>query len=284
MFKETETQNKIITLAETDDRIRAVLLNGSRANANVNPDKYQDFDIVFLVKEFNSFLSDRNWIDALGKPILQQLPDEMELGKNPYEENVSFGFLMIFEDGSRIDLTLFPHEKFETHFKIDSLTIVWLDKDDMFKNIVAASDKDYHIKKPGQREFAEVCNEFWWCVTNVAKGLKREEIIYAKDMLENVVRPMFWKVIEWNIGVENNFEVSAGKSGKFAKRFMHESLYKDVLKTYSDADTENNWSALQLMTEIFIKEQKKLAKELCFEINVEEAENSMEFIEKVRFE
>lgn len=284
MHNQNDIKNKTINFAKVDERIRAVLLNGSRTNPNVNPDKYQDFDIVFIVKDFNSFLIDRNWINIFGKPILQQLPDEMELGKNGNEEDVSFGFLMIFENQNRIDLTLFPYEKFGTHFKTDSLTIVWLDKDNLFKSIPEPSDKDYHIAKPSQQEFSEVCNEFWWCITNVAKGLKREEIIYAKDMLENTVRPMFWKLIEWNVGNKYNFRISLGKSGKFAKKLLYKSLYEDILKTYSDSNIENNWNALELMVKIFTKEQEKFARKLNFEINIEEIENSTEYVRKTRIE
>lgn len=284
MLNQNDIQDKILNFAKTDERIRAVLLNGSRANPNVTPDKYQDFDIVFIVKDFDYFLTNRNWINTFGKPILQQLPDEMELGKDVNDEHFSFGFLMIFEDQNRIDLTLFPYEKIQTNFKIDSLTIVLLDKDNLFKNIPQSSDKHYHIAKPTQREFSEVCNEFWWCITNVAKGLKREELIYAKDMLENVVRPTFWQIIEWNIGDENNFKVSAGKSGKFAKKFIPESLYENILKTYSDSNIENNWNSLELMAKIFTKQQEKLAKGLNLEINSEEAKNSLEYIRKIRTE
>ncbi|WP_205314216.1 aminoglycoside 6-adenylyltransferase [Pedobacter namyangjuensis] len=81
MLNQNDIQDKTLNFAKTDERIRAVLLNGSRANPNVTPDKYQDFDIVFIVKDFDYFLTNRNWINIFGKPILQQLPDEMELGK-----------------------------------------------------------------------------------------------------------------------------------------------------------------------------------------------------------
>lgn len=284
MRNQNDIQDKILNFAKSDERIRAVLLNGSRANSKVTPDKYQDFDVVFIVKDFDSFLTKRNWINTFGKPILKQLPDEMELGKDLNDENYSFSFLILFEDQNRIDLTLFPYEKIKTDYKFDSLTIVLLDKDNIFENIPQSSNKDYHIEKPNQQEFSEVCNEFWWCVTNVAEGLKRQEIIYAKDMLENVVRPMFWQIIEWNIGSENNFNVSVGKSGKFAKTFLTKSLYENILKTYSNSNIENNWNSLELMARIFTKQQQKLAKELDFKTHTEEAKNSMEYIKKVRTE
>src|SRR6185437_2824552 len=145
-------KNKIIDFAKDDERIRAVVLNGSSANPKVVPDKFQDFDILFVVENFDSFLKDKNWISFLGNPILKQLPDEMILGNEKNEYRLSYAYLLIFEDGNRVDLTLFRKEKFD-EFKFDSLTIVWLDKEGLFQNIPEANDKDYFVLKPNQREF-----------------------------------------------------------------------------------------------------------------------------------
>lgn len=284
MQRLTETKEQILKFAENDDRVRAVLLNGSRANPNVKPDKYQDFDLIFIVRDFATFLDDRSWISFLGEPILQQLPDDMTLGNENNQEKVSFAFLTIFEDGNRIDLTLFPRDKFETDFITDSLTLVWLDKDNLFKNIPKSTDKDYHVKKPTQQEFSEVCNEFWWTITYVAKGLKRNEIIYAKDMIENVVRPMFSQIIEWKIGFDFDFKISIGKSGEFIEKYLESSFYEKILKTYTDADIEKNWNALFLMTAIFKEQQKQLSQNLNFDINEDETNNALKYIEKLREE
>lgn len=279
-----EVKKRILHLAAHDNRIRAVLLNGSRANPNIEPDPYQDFDLVFVVDDLEGFLIDRDWLYQLGSPLLQQLPDEMILGNEEREKKASFTFLTIFEDGNRIDLTLFAREKLDTEFKTDSLTIVWADKDDLFGQIPASSDKDYHIKKPDQQEFSEVCNEFWWTATYVAKGLKRKQIIYAKDMMERVVRPMFLKMIEWKTGCEHDFSISVGKSAKWAHQFLDASFYHDVLKTYVDADIESNWNALLLMAEIFRDEEYKLAEKLMLQSNITEAENALKYIGLLRYE
>lgn len=271
------TQNKIIQLAENDDRIRAVLLNGSRANPNAKPDIFQNFDLTFFMNDYNSFLMDRSWILQLGKVVLQQLPDEMELGKE--EEKIGFTFLMVFENGERIDLTLFPLTQFENHYQTDSLSVVWMDKDDLFENIPQASDIDYRIRRPTQREFTEVCNEFWWTITNVAKGLKRNEIIYAKDMMETVVRPMFIRLIEWKVAHENDFKINTGKSAKFIEQFLPKKYYQKLLRTYADSALENNWEALFIMTEIFKEEQLSLAKNLDFKVNLEEMNQSLKYLE-----
>jgi aminoglycoside 6-adenylyltransferase len=56
-----EIKKLITDKAISDSRIRAVLLNGSRANPNVAADKFQDFDVVYIVTEIGSFISDHNW-------------------------------------------------------------------------------------------------------------------------------------------------------------------------------------------------------------------------------
>lgn len=275
-----EIQDLIIDTARSDDRIRTVLLNGSRANPNIQPDKYQDFDIVFIVSKYNSFISDHSWTHFLGEKLICQLPDEMTLEEDNKDkkETIGFHYLMLFMDGNRIDLTLFPIEKFKTSFAFDSLTIIWLDKDNLFPNVSQSIDTDYHIRKPTEKNFLETCNEFWWVSTYVAKGLLRNEITYAKEMLETAVRPMFMKIIKWFIGAKTNFSVSAGKGGKFMKQYLSSKQYNRILATYSDWQLENNWKSLFIMAELFGELAAAVANKLNFQYNPNEERNVITYL------
>ncbi len=273
-----EIKKLIIDKANSDSRIRAVLLNGSRANPKVAPDKFQDFDIVYIVTEIESFISDHSWTSIFGESLLRQLPGEMELGRETSEENDSFSYLMLLKDGNRIDLKLSPRGKLETNFQRDSLTIVWLDKDRIFADIELSSDKDYLITRPSERMFLESCNEFWWTSTNVAKGISRNEISYAKDMLETVVRPMFMKIVEWYIGVNTNFQVSFGKGGKFMRKHLPGELYSKILSTYSDHQADNNWKSLIAMADLFGQLAKVVAGSSGFQYNLEEEQNAISWL------
>ena len=51
MRTETEIKDLILDFARQNNRVRAVLLNGSRANPKAKPDKLRDFDIVFIVDD-----------------------------------------------------------------------------------------------------------------------------------------------------------------------------------------------------------------------------------------
>lgn len=275
-----DTEKLLLEFAQQNSKIRVVLLNGSRANPLIAEDDYQDYDILFIVEDIDGFKNDDSWHSFLGTPILQQLPDIMTLGNEDNQNRLSFAYLMIFEDGSRIDLTLFPVGKFHSHFKIDSLTQVLLDKDNLFPNSFPSNDSDYHIQKPTEIEFLEVSNEFWWVSTYVVKGLLRKEITYAKEMMETVCRPMFMKMIEWNIGIEHDFSISFGKSGKNIQKLLPTEDYINVLKTYSDANPKANWEALLSMATYFSELQIELASKMNFKLNILETHQGLHYLNK----
>src|ERR1700730_3224837 len=102
MRNSDEIKKLVVDSAFHDERIRAVLLNGSRANQKIVPDKYQDFDIVFIVKELASFISDHDWTGIFGKKLIWQLPDEIMLDSDKSKNDPGFHYLMLFGDGNRI--------------------------------------------------------------------------------------------------------------------------------------------------------------------------------------
>jgi len=50
MRNEKEMLDLILNIAENDDNIRAVIMNGSRVNPHAKKDPFQDFDIRPLAK------------------------------------------------------------------------------------------------------------------------------------------------------------------------------------------------------------------------------------------
>ena len=89
----------ILKTAETL-QVEAVAMSGSRTNPKTLKDEFQDYDVVYLVENFEELISDLSWIDQFGKRIIEQ---EVRLGHRRL-------FLMLFEDGNRIDLTLCPKD------------------------------------------------------------------------------------------------------------------------------------------------------------------------------
>ena len=273
-----EIKKIILDKAEADSRIRAVLLNGSRANQKISPDDLQDFDVLFIVEQMDSFITDHDWTSVFGEKLIWQTPDDMEFINPGEKKSYSFHYLMLYKDGHRIDLTLFPREKIETDFTPDSLTVVWLDKDNLFENIKPATDGDYRVRMPGEKEFRDACNEFWWVSTYIAKGLMRQEISYAKAMMEGPVRKMFLKITEWYIGIKTDFSVSSGLHGKYINQYLTDDEYIMWLKTFPDSKIRNIWNALFLMTSMFKTFTRSISEKLHFSQDTSEQDNVISYL------
>lgn len=256
MRSEQEMLDIILGTARADELIRAVILNGSRANPNAPRDFFQDFDIVYLVSDMTPFRHNLDWIRRFGELMILQMPEEMT--DPPADNDGHECYLMQFSDGNRIDLGIFPIEMLPA-LGSDSLSVLLLDKDGLIGAYPPANDGDYLPKPPTLKAFADCCNEFWWVSPYVAKGLWRQEILNAKYFLDEIVRVELMEMLTWHIGWKTGFSVSPGKMGKYFQRYLEPELWEMLLKTYSPADYEQAWQALFVMGELFRKTAIPLA-------------------------
>jgi len=250
MRNEQDMQRLILDFAERDERIRAVVLNGSRTDPEAPGDLFQDWDIVYLVTEVEPYVRDRSWIAAFGEMMIMQTPDDMALFPVDREEHGRFGYLMQFADGNRIDLTFLPIEQMH-ELGQDSLSMLLLDKDGAIAPFAQPSNRDYLPKPPTAPMFADCCNEFWWVSTYVAKGLWRRELPYAKHMYEHPVRAMLHQMLDWLIGARSGYAANPGKQGKYYERHLDEKEWAAYVRTYADGDYERCWEALLAMCGLF---------------------------------
>ncbi|MBL8026837.1 MAG: aminoglycoside 6-adenylyltransferase [Fibrobacteres bacterium] len=248
MRTKEEMLDIIMSTARTDERIRAVIMNGSRVNPNVSPDIFQDFDIIYIVTEVAPFKNNYDWIARFGELMVMQEPDDMPesatIGDN------QFAYLMQFTDGNRIDLTIYPMSKLDA-LEEDSLSVLLLDKDGIVKPFLPPSESSYLPKPPTAKSYFNCCNEFWWVAPYAAKGLWREQITYSKHILDDYMRKMLMKMFVWHIGINTNFSVNTGIEGKYFKKYLEPKTWEKLEKTYSDAGYHNTWESLIAMFDLF---------------------------------
>ncbi|KIL51424.1 aminoglycoside 6-adenylyltransferase [Jeotgalibacillus alimentarius] len=273
-----EIMELILHFAEHDERIRAVYMNGSRTNPNAPKDIFQDFDIVYVMRDIKPFIEDQSWINHFGTLLMMQQPDALDAGKGLETDSGRYAFLMLFDDGNRIDLSYQTIEYMKRAYKEDSLTIPILDKDGLLPKIPEASDVDYHVKRPSKGEFNSITNDFWWCLQNVAKGLWRDELPYARHMYELTTRAALDQVIEWWIGGEHDYRVSAGKMGKYFKRYLPESYWRLYQRTYE----EDTWEAVDAAAELFGLLGRKVAERTGYHYPVEDEKAILHYVGRVR--
>ena len=274
MRNETEILDLILGIAKEDDRIRAVLMSGSRANPDCPKDAFQDYDIIYYVTDVAPFYNNTGWITAqFGRPAIMQMPEAMTL--IPPDGDGSFVCLMIFEDGNRIDLCI--TKDLTNHIADGEPAVVLLDKDGFLPDIRIKPDF-WYIKKPTQQLFSDCCNEFWWCLNNVGKGIARDELPYAMGMFHDPVRDMLNRMLEWHIGTTHDFQVSAGKMGKYFKKYLSKEFYRMYAATYCGSDYREFWSAVFTACELFREAALDVAKALGFTYNHDEDRAMMTYL------
>ncbi len=276
MRSEREMLELIINTAKEDERIRGVIMSGSRADTHAPKDIYQDYDIIYFVTDVAPFWNNTAWLEEkFGGISLLQTPEIMSL--IPPDNDGSFVFLTIFEDGNRIDLNITS----DPYIDDGEPVIVLLDKTGELSGIKPREDF-WYIKPPAEKLFHDCCNEFHWCLNNVAKGIARDELPYVMEMFNNYVRNGLNIMTDWYIGAENDFKVSAGKMGKYYKKYLPEELYKMYAATYSDSDYDNIWRAVFTACALFRRLAEAVAEKFGYTYNISEDENIIDYMKKVK--
>lgn len=272
MRTEQEMMALILGVAAQDERVRAVAMNGSRANPKAPKDMFQDYDIVYLVTDVDSFVNDNSWIDVFGERMIMQTP----------EADGGICYLMQFTDGNRIDLTLAPVAETHAYCTKDKLTIVLLDKDDGLPVLPPPTDEGHWVQPPSTQLYDDCCNEFWWVATYVAKGLCRREILYAKWHLDSVVREALLTMLEWEAGIRTDFSVSMGKCRKYLEAHLPEERWQALLLTYADGSYDGTWNALFAACGLFCHTAKLVAAHFGYEYPDEDDRRVSEHLRRVR--
>lgn len=267
MRTEKEMLDLILQTAKDDDRIRLVIMNGSRANPMTPRDIFQDFDIVYIITDVAPYVRNLEWIKRFGEPMIIQLPDDM--GEPPPTRQDGYSYLMQFTDGNRIDLGVYPFSSLDDLLQ-DSQTVILLDKDGMLPELPPPGDAGYLPQPPTAKEFSDCCNEFWWVCPYVAKGLWREQILYAHYMLDEVIRTELLKMLVWYIGCKTDFKVNPGKYGKYYRQYLSSEIWQLLLHTYADSDYTHTWDALFAMGELFRTIATQVSTHLGFEYLAED--------------
>jgi aminoglycoside 6-adenylyltransferase len=266
--------------ARNCEKIRLFTLEGSLTNTNIPKDEFQDYDFTYFVTDMDHFKKSDDWLGYFGKRIITQKPEAMEL--YPPELGNWFSYLMIFEDGTKIDLTLIPLNEYEDYFRnSDGLVKVLLDKDNLIQNPVIPTDSKYHIQKPSEQSFDDCCNEFWMTATYVVKGLARKEILFAIYLMNSAFRPSLHTMLRWKVGMETGFSLSIGKSDKFLKEYISEDVWNKVLSTYDMGSYQKMWEALHTSIELFRETSHFIAETYGYKYPSYDEKVSM-YIESIR--
>ncbi|WP_173226590.1 MULTISPECIES: aminoglycoside 6-adenylyltransferase [unclassified Streptococcus] len=264
MRTETEMLDVILKTAETL-QVAAVAMSGSRTNPKALKDEFQDYDVVYVVENLDELISDLSWTDQFGKRIIEQ---EVRLGHRRL-------FLMLFEDGNRIDLTLCPKEYIKEWIESEADFTVLEDPKGLFAPY-SPNPQRYWTNPASQIDFEKACNEFWWVSAYVVKGICRKQVIYATDHLYGICQQELLKILVWQVASDRG-KVDIGKNYKYLFQYLPAEKEKEFTALLDFFDQKSLTKSLFATMNFFHKEAQAFSLKTGFHYDKVTAEKMIEY-------
>ena len=166
--------------------------------------------------------------------------------------------MLNLKDSNRLGLSLVPVDHIRD-MKADSLSMLLRDKDKRFPPFTPPSDDSYLPLPPTAKAYADRCNEFWWVSPYTDKALARGQIFYAHHLLDGILRVELMKMLTLRFGILTDFKSNPGKYRQHFKDQFPAVIQKQILKTYADAVSKQNWNSLEDMGDFFEEAAQNIA-------------------------
>ena len=249
-------------------KVEAVAMSGSRTDTKAPKDEFQDYDVVYVVDDLDNLASDLAWLDQFGNCLIEQYN---VLGHRRL-------YLMLFEDGNRIDLTLCPKVHIKEWVESEADFTVLEDPKGLFSPY-SPNPQRYWTNPASQTDFEKACNEFWWVSAYVVKGICRKQVIYATDHLYEICQQELLKVLAWQVASDNG-TVDIGKNYKYLFQYLPAEKEKEFSALLDFSSVEKITQSLFSTMNLFHREAQILAQKMGFGYDMEVAEKMIEYAEE----
>jgi aminoglycoside 6-adenylyltransferase len=248
MRSEEQVLSQFCEWAFDTDSVRAAVITGSRVEPGKSTDLLSDYDIAMYVKDLTAYKDSDSWLNNFGD-IMVRWPF---LPQSTFDRNW-LTRLVLYKDGTRIDFQITDQtstspSSYENGYK------VLVDKDNILTDLNQPTFREYVIRKPTEKEYVALVNEFWWDVIYVPKYLWRDELPMAKYTLDYVIHFIYLQqIVEWYIGLKNGWSVDTGSHGRFFNKYLDDATWSEYQATFAGSDKSENWQAFFRSIEFFRK-------------------------------
>ena len=246
-------------------QVDAVALSGSRTDTKAPKDEFQDYDVVYVVDDLDNLTSDLAWLDQFGTRNIEQ---HNILGNRRL-------YLMLFEDGNRIDLTLCPKDHINEWVDSEADFTVLEDPKGLFVPH-SPSPERFWTSPASETDFEKTCNEFWWVSAYVVKGICRNQLVYATDHLYGICQQELLKVLAWQVASDRG-KIDIGKNYKYLFQYLHSEKEKEFSALLDFSSLDKITQTLFATMSIFHREAQDLAQKIGLDYDREMAEKMMRY-------
>jgi aminoglycoside 6-adenylyltransferase len=270
---------------ENQPLVRVMILTSTKAVPNSTGDLFSDYDVILALREVQPFYEDRDWLEAFGRVlVLYRDPLEAEYGCP------KSGYVIQFEDGLKIDFTLWSTEILqqvvaepELEPELDAGYRVLLDKDGLTEGLKPPTYKAYIPAPPTETQYQAEVETFFLETTYVAKLLWRDDLMAVKYLLDYCMKQEHLRpMLEWRVEIDHDWSVKPGPYGRGLKKWVRPELWAELESTYTGPGLEDNWEAMFRTIALFRKVALEVGELLGYTYPHDLDRRTMDYLQKVK--
>ena len=263
----TSLLDKVIVLANANEDIRAVILEGS-LSTQFQADELSDYDINIYTCNAEKYLIDDRWLSQIGEVLLYKkeqfqfyqdiVPMRLVLFRNRERIDFSFWSLTILTEIVQGNKT---YESYKNGYQ------VLVDKDHRAAQLPSPNGTGFSLAPPSRERFLQTIYDFWFEAYCVARYLSRSDLWYAKLIENRYIKDHLFRMVLWSHQAANEWKPDPllHTWGKRFEKWASAELIEAVSGCFSQYDVGGTWKSLFAMVEVF----NHLARQTSFRLQIE---------------
>ena len=244
---------RFVDWVREQEKVRSVILIGSRARQDHPADVASDMDLVIFSTDPQHYLSSIDWLEQIDRYCLTFL--------EPTANGRFMERRVLFAGGYDIDFVFLPEQAIRQEIQTGlspEITLalsrgarVLLDRDGLAEELLAALPKLSLSQPPSSDEYLNLVHDFWYHAVWTAKKLSRGELWTAKSCCDNYMKWRLLRMIEWSTQANHGWQADTWHDGRFLERWADPQVVEGLQTSFSNYDLEDVWRALAETMDLF---------------------------------
>jgi aminoglycoside 6-adenylyltransferase len=260
----SELLDKVVALAQCDDDVRAVILEGSFA-VKSQVDDLSDYDVNIFVSNAEKYLEDDAWMSKVGEVLVYQKEQFLF-----YEDTIPTR-LVLFCDRERVDFSFWRlgilaemvrGEKVYESYRNGYMIL--LDKDGLAARLPPEDGRGFTVSQPDRSEFLMNIYDFWFDAYCTARCLARGDLWFARQIEDCGLRDYVFQMALWEhqLGRGWQSDPRLHTGGKRFEQWASTEVLQALPGCFAGFYLEETWNSLYHIIELYHRMAQRMCRQL----------------------